>query len=166
MGASGRKRDRRKTVRALFPDDVLVQPLVALTKEAAIAELLNALAVAGRIPMQREKEVLDAILERERVATTGIGNGLAIPHGKTRWADRMGIAVGVSHQGLDFAARDGEPARVVVLTVSPPTATAEHLAVMRALATVAKEPKSVNRIAGIRDRRELLDFLETLELTP
>lgn len=143
-----------------------MQSLDAPAKEAAIASLLNALAVNGRIPIEREREVLESILQRERVASTGIGNGLAIPHAKSKWADRLGIAVGVSHAGIDFASIDGQPVRVVVLAVGPPSATAEHLAVMRALATVAKDGKRVQRLAAVRDRRELLAFLETVELNP
>lgn len=143
-----------------------MQSLDAPAKEAAIASLLNALAVNGRIPIEREREVLESILQRERVASTGIGNGLAIPHAKSRWADRLGIAVGVSHAGIDFGSIDGQPVRVVVLAVGPPSATAEHLAVMRALATVAKDGKRVQKLAAVRHRRELLAFLETLELNP
>ena len=165
MGAGGRRRDR-KTVRNLFPDDVIVQALDAETRDAAIAALLNALAVAGRIPIEREREVYETILQRERVATTAIGQGLAIPHGKSKWADRLGIAVGTSHAGIDFAALDGNPVHAVVLALSPPSATAEHLAVMRALATVAKDPRNVKRLAESRDRRELLAFLDSLEVTP
>lgn len=141
-----------------------MQPLDAQEKEAAIASLLNALAVNGRIPIEREREVLDAILQRERVASTGIGGGLAIPHAKSKWADRLGIAVGVSQAGIDFGAIDGQPVRVVVLAVGPPSATAEHLAVMRALATLAKDAKRMQKLAAIRDRRELLALLDTVEL--
>ncbi|MGQ0615023.1 MAG: PTS sugar transporter subunit IIA [Planctomycetaceae bacterium] len=161
--ATGSKRRDRNSLKDLFPHDLVVQHLRGATKEAVIAELLNALVVAGRVPLEREREVRDTILERERVASTGIGNGLAIPHGKTKHADRLGVAVGLSHQGIDFSSFDGNPVRVVVLAVCPPASSPEHLSLMRALATVAKDPDHAERLADSKDRRELLALLERLE---
>jgi len=152
------------TVKDLVPSDVLVQHLKATTKRAAIQELVNALAIHGVIDLSREREVLDAMLERERVASTGIGNGMAIPHGKNKHADRLGVAVGLSEEGIDFAAHDGQPAHVVVLWICPPAATPEHLALMRALAGVAREPDHTKRLAKARDRRQFLAVLGDIEV--
>ena len=154
------QRRKEKTVRDLIPSDVLVQPLVGTTREEAITELLNALVIHGVLDLQREKGVRESLLERERVASTGIGNGLAVPHAKSKYAERMGVAVGLSERGIDFGARDGEPARTVILWVCPPKATQEHLALMRALATLAQDPKMTARLAKSRDRKGFLAIVE------
>jgi mannitol/fructose-specific phosphotransferase system IIA component (Ntr-type) len=156
------ERRREKTVRDLIPSDVLVRPLQATTKEEAIAELLNALVIDGVLDLSREASVRDLLLEREKVASTGIGNGMAIPHAKNKFAERLGVAVGISDDGIDFAAHDGQYAHVVVLWICPPKETQAHLALMRALASVAQEEKVMWRLAGCKDKRSFLGILEEI----
>jgi PTS system fructose-specific IIC component len=150
---------RTRTVRDAVPHDVWVQPLKATDKERAITELLNVLVVHGVLPMEKEREVRESILERERVASTGIGNGVAIPHAKHKFADRLGLAVGLSHDGLDFGAHDGMDAYFVALWVCPPAATKEHLALMRGIATIAQDPNAAGQLQACRDKKGLLDVL-------
>lgn len=157
--AGPRKKDRR-TVRDLVPSDLLFHKLYCTTREDAIRELLNALVIHGVIEMDREDETRKAILERESVASTGIGHGIAMPHAKSKFADRFGLTVGISEDGIDFQAHDGSSARVIFLWVCPPAQTKEHLALMRALAAVAQDPDNTDRMAGCRDRRALLGLLE------
>ncbi|MHC4547856.1 MAG: PTS sugar transporter subunit IIA [Planctomycetota bacterium] len=161
---NGQRRRDTKTLRGLVPSDVLVQPLKGATREAAIGELLNALVIHGVLDLERETGVREALLQRERVASTGIGNGLAIPHAKSKFAERLGVAVGLSEAGVDFEAHDGEPAHVVVLWICPPRATQEHLALMRGLATLAQDPKMTARLAKCKDRRGFLALVEQIPL--
>jgi PTS system fructose-specific IIC component len=154
------ERRREKTVRDLLPSDVIVRRLKAETKEEAITELLNALVIDGVLDLSREASVRDSLLQREQVASTGIGNGMAIPHAKNKFAERLGVAVGISDQGLDFGAHDSQYAHVIVLWICPPKETQAHLALMRGLATVAQEEKVMWRLAGCKDKRTFLGFLE------
>ena len=164
--AQQKKRPRKetRTVRDLIPDDVSVRALKATTREQAIAELLNVLVIDGVLDLSREQGVLDSILEREQVASTGIGNGVAIPHAKSKFAERLGLAVGTSQEGIEFAAHDDIPVFFVALWVCPPSATKEHLAIMRALASVAKDPNLSGRLAGCRDRRDLFSILDEITI--
>lgn len=159
-------RRKGKNVRDLMPPDVFVQRLTADTKEAAIAELVNVLVIQGIEDLSREKATLDSILEREKVATTAIGNGVAIPHAKSKMADKFGVAVGLSEQGIDFGARDGEDVRVVFLWICPTKQTKEHLALMRALASVAQDEDSAAKLATTRDKKTLFRVLENIPLEP
>jgi PTS system fructose-specific IIC component len=154
------ERRREKTIRDIIPSDVLVRPLAATTKEEAITELLNALVIHGVLDLSREASVRDSLLQREQVASTGIGNGLAIPHAKNKFAERLGVAVGISDEGIDFAAHDGQFATVVVLWICPPKETQAHLALMRALAIVAQEEEVMWRLAGCKDKKSFLGILE------
>ncbi|MHC4731169.1 MAG: PTS sugar transporter subunit IIA, partial [Planctomycetota bacterium] len=110
--------------------------------------------------LSREASVRDSLLQREQVASTGIGNGMAIPHAKNKFAERLGVAVGISDEGIDFGAHDGQYAHVVVLWICPPRETQAHLALMRALASVAQEEKVMWRLAGCKDKRAFLGILE------
>lgn len=158
------RRKEKRTVRDLVPSDLWVTHLRATAREDAVAELLNVLAVHGVLDISRERTVLDAILEREKVASTGIGNGIAIPHAKSKFAERFGVSVGLSHEGVEFGAHDSIPAFVVVLWVCPPAATQEHLALMRGLATVAKDPNLAGTLSGARDKKHFLGILDEVEL--
>lgn len=158
---------RRKdpvTVRDLLPDDVTVQTLRASDRQAAIGELLNAIVIGGHIDLSREREVLQALLEREKVASTGIGNEFAFPHVKTRHADHLAVAVGFAPQGIDFAARDQRPVKVVLLAVGPTTETQAHLSLLRAFAALARREQGGDPLIALRDRKTLLSYLAEIRL--
>lgn len=155
-------RRKEKTVRDVVPPDLEVIRLKATNREEAIRELLSVLVAHDVIDLEREREIRDAILEREEVASTGIGNGVALPHGKSKHAKKFGVVFGVSEDGIDFGAHDSIPAFVIVLWVCEPRQVKEHLALMRGLATVARDPNRAGVLAGVRDRRSALDFLGTI----
>ena len=161
--AKRRDRPRTEKMRPLFPDDLIVHHVDSGDKEQSIGELLNNLVMAGRLDLSREREVRDQILQREKVASTGIGNGIAIPHCKSKWADKLGLCVGISQQGIDFDAHDSALVHVIMLWVCPPAATKQHLALMRAIAAIAKDPKESYRLADCKDRRSFLNALDNLE---
>src|SRR6187399_2458732 len=93
----------------LKPQNIKV-PLVAKTKADAIAELVQVLADSGEV--SDPKKVLDAVMEREATRTTGIGNGLAIPHGKCAGTGNLVMAIGKPGAPIDFQAIDGRPVQI------------------------------------------------------
>jgi fructose-specific phosphotransferase system IIA component len=116
----------------LKPENIKV-PLEATTKNAAIAELVHLLAVNGQVT--DEKKVLDSVLERESTRTTGIGNGLAIPHGKCAGTADLVMAIGKPAQPIDFQSIDGRPVSVIWMLTSPPDKTGPHI---HALARISR----------------------------
>jgi len=159
-------RKKEPTLKDLIPSDVLVQQLSAETKEEALGELLNALVIHGAADLSREGSLKEAFLEREKVASTGIGNGLAIPHIKNKFAERMAVGVGLSERGIDFGAHDGRPARVIVMWLCPPAETRAHLALMRGLAAMGRDEENVERLARTRDRRTFLAAADEIGVEP
>jgi len=111
--------------------------LRARTKRDAIAELVELLESAHGI--DSHGEVLDRVLRREAMMSTGIGNGVAIPHGKARRVDRMVAACGVSPDGIEFESVDGEPARLFILLVAPESGGALHVKVLANISRLLKE---------------------------
>ncbi|MFH1844574.1 MAG: PTS sugar transporter subunit IIA, partial [bacterium] len=94
-----------------------LQPdLQATTKEGVIRELVDLMARAGRVT--DADAAMKAVLEREAQLATGVGAGVAIPHGRTSAVKAMACAIGVKHQGIDFGSTDGEPTRIVVLVLT------------------------------------------------
>jgi len=108
-------------------------PLNATDKQAAIDELVDLLAEQGKIT--NAAEVKDAVWQRESTRTTGIGHGLAIPHGKVGQVDRLVMAIGRPAEPIDFKAIDGRPVSLIILLVSPADQTGPHI---QALATVSR----------------------------
>ena len=127
-------------------------------KREAIAELVQLLETAHGISSQGE--VLDRVLRREAMMSTGIGYGVAIPHGKARAADRMVAACAVSPEGVDFASDDGQPVYLMVLFVSPESATTQHVRALANLSRLMKE-ESVRR--SLREAPNVEAFLATLQ---
>jgi fructose-specific phosphotransferase system IIA component len=108
-------------------------PLVAKEKKAAIGELVTVLADAHEL--KDAALLLTSVLEREATRTTGIGNGLAIPHGKCTGVDHLVIAIGKPEAPIDFESIDGRPVNLIVLLASPPDQTGPHI---QALARISR----------------------------
>jgi mannitol/fructose-specific phosphotransferase system IIA component (Ntr-type) len=128
-------------------------PLQATDKTGVIAELIDVLAETGGLT--KRGAALDAVLKREEKSTTGIGYGLAIPHGKTDGCDRLVIAAGKPAQPVDFQSLDGRPVTFVVLLVSPPDQTGPHI---QALARIS-HLMNLERFRVAVDRAQTADHL-------
>ena len=129
----------------LKPANIIV-PLEAKTKNEAISALVSLLAANKEI--LDAKSVLDAVLERESTRTTGIGNGLAIPHGKCTGTAHLVMAIGKLSTPIDFQAIDGRPVSLVWLLTSPPDQTGPHihaLARISRLMTIDKFRQALNQ---------------------
>jgi fructose-specific phosphotransferase system IIA component len=135
----------------LKPQNIKV-PLVSTGKSDAIGELVQLLADNHEV--NDAKKVLDAVLEREATRTTGIGNGLAIPHGKCTGTDKLVMAIGRPTQPIDFQAIDGRPVNLIWLLTSPPDKTGPHihaLARISRLMTIDRFRQSLNEAQTPQD---------------
>ena len=113
--------------------DAVVPQLKATSKEDVIAELVEALATAGAIAKNSVKEVTKLVLDREAQATTGIGKGVALPHAKRKGIRKPIATIGLSAEGIDFAALDSKPVYSVLLLLSSPDNPDEHLQAMETI---------------------------------
>jgi nitrogen PTS system EIIA component len=121
--------------------------LAATDKKRVLAELSALLAEEAR--GVRDDDILDALEAREAVATTGIGGGIAIPHAKLRGVKRVVGAVGVSKDGIDFAAIDGAPVHVFVALLSPETGGAgDHLKILSRLSQLLRDAAFRGRLVS------------------
>lgn len=106
-------------------------------KESAIAELCQLLEKNTKI--KDAKEVIHSLMERERLGSTGIGQGVAIPHGKSASVDHLVAALGISRKGVNFDALDGEPVHLIFLLVAPHDSSGTHLKALARISRLLKD---------------------------
>ncbi len=131
----------------------IVAELKGTGKHEVLAELVEAL-VAARPALDRA-EVLRVLLERENLGSTGIGDGIAIPHGKLRNLESQLIAFGLSRKGVDFDAMDGKPARLFFLLIAPEEAVGVHLKTLARISKLLKVPSVRERLQAATDREQI-----------
>ncbi|MCM8758547.1 MAG: PTS sugar transporter subunit IIA [Candidatus Omnitrophica bacterium] len=106
-------------------------------KEAALEELLILLEKNGLL--QNRKQVLETLIEREKLGSTGIGQGIAVPHAKIDQVKDLVCALGISEKGVNFDALDGEPVYIIFLVLAPTGATGIHLKALAKIARLLKD---------------------------
>ncbi len=122
-------------------------PLGSRTKTDVLRELVNLVADPG--DAASASAILASVNERERVLSTGIGGGIAIPHGKIPHADQLVLAAGVSPGGIDFDALDGKPVHLFFLLIGPESASGAHVkALGRISRLLRREPLRAELVAS------------------
>ena len=141
----------------LTPDAIKV-PLKSTEKHAAVDELIDLLAEQELI--SDANQVKKVVWEREQQRTTGIGEGLAIPHGKCKCCKDLVMAVGKPVQPIDFGAVDNKPVQLIVLLASPPDKTADHI---QALGKVSRMMADVSTRKGAYSAQSAEELYELFE---
>ncbi|MFB3890789.1 MAG: PTS sugar transporter subunit IIA [Phycisphaerae bacterium] len=143
----------------LTPQRVKV-PLESTTRDGVIAELVDLLGIADKA--ERDK-VLAAVLERERIRTTGIGNGIALPHGKCAAVKELAMAVGKPAAPVDFQSVDGKPVTVIFLLVSPMDKTGPHIQALARISRLLSFDAVRHKINTAADAEQLFEAIKAQE---
>ena len=142
--------------------EAIAPSLKVNSKKQALHDLA---AQASRFVERDEREIFDTLLQRERLGSTGIGEGIAIPHGKLpKLAGLFGLFARLE-KPIDFEALDGEPVDMLFLLLAPEGAGADHLKALARIARMLREPGIHERIRAARDASALYAVL-TQEPTP
>ncbi len=136
-------------------------PLAAGDKRGVINELVDVLAAAGRVP--DPESLKHAVWTREQTRTTGIGHGLAIPHGKCAGMPALAMAIGKPARPMDFEAIDGQPVRLVVLLASPPDRTSDHIQALARVSRLMTLDQFRERIYAAQTAAEVFDLMKAHE---
>jgi fructose-specific phosphotransferase system IIA component len=145
----------------LLNSNAVTLRLKARTKREALVEMVELLEEAHGFKSQGE--ILMRVLAREAMMTTGIGNGIAIPHGKARSVDRMAAACAIVAEGIDFEADDGQPVYLIALFVSPENAAAMHVKVLANMSRLFKEESVRQKLRECRSPEAFLQALREAE---
>jgi len=118
-------------------EEAIVTELKGVEKQAVLLEMAEALASAGMI--KSVEEAVRVLLEREKLGSTGIGDGIAIPHGKLKNIEDIVIAFGRSSAGIDFDSMDGAPVHLVFLLLAPENSASSHLKALALISRLLKD---------------------------
>ncbi len=136
-------------------------PLTATDKKGVIHELVDLLADAKRVA--DPAALKDAVWTREQTRTTGIGHGLAIPHGKCTGMPSLAMAIGRPSKPMDFEAIDGQPVKLIVLLASPPDKTSDHIQALARISRLMMMDEFRERIYRATTGEEIFALLKSQE---
>lgn len=132
----------------LISPDAVIPALRANSKKQALQELA---VHAARVTGLDERAIFDTLLQRERLGSTGIGDGLAIPHGKPAGLTRLVGLFARLEKPIDFEALDGQPVDLIFLLLAPEGAGADHLKALARVARILRDPAVVANARASRD---------------
>jgi len=119
--------------------DAIEVDLQATKKKEMLEELIDKLAAAKKIKENAKEKILQAVLDREKLGSTGIGQGVAIPHAKTDKVAEIVCAFGASRKGVEFDALDGEKVYTIFLMIAPQDSAGMHLKVLAKISRLLKD---------------------------
>ena len=143
-------------LRTFLSPDAVAPALKVSSKKQALHELS---ALAGRLIDRNPHDIFEPLLQRERLGSTGIGDGIAIPHCKLPRLDRLFGLVARLDRPIDFDALDGQPVDILFLLLAPEGAGADHLKALARIARVLREPGIIDRLRAARDANALYAVL-------
>jgi nitrogen PTS system EIIA component len=140
----------------LVVPQAVVPALRVNSKKQALQELATrAAAMCGR----SDREVLEVLMQRERLGSTGIGSGIAIPHGKLAKLERLFGVFARLERPIDFEALDGQPVDLLFLLLAPEAAGADHLKALARVARLLRDPEIARKLRESRDAEALYAVL-------
>lgn len=141
----------------------IIDEIKATEKKAALRELVEVLKTTHDSETLKINEAVDALMKREKIGSTGIGQGVAVPHAKLDSLKNCLGAFGRSKGGIEFNAPDGEPVNFIFLVLSPFEKADVHIEALRCIAECAKRPNFRNfarQAKGVRDLWELMQEVD------
>ncbi len=143
--------------------DTILLDMEAGSKEEALEALVDLLVKGGKISPEDRESVLEVLKEREKLGSTGVGSGIAIPHGYSPCVPEVTLAVGVSRKGVDFDALDGKPVHIFFLLISPPKETLTHLKVLARIARFSRDRDFRKKLISADSAEEIFRIIKERE---
>lgn len=146
-----------KKLAEILSEETVKVSLVGSSRDEVIKELLELLDMSDNF--DDKKEIFKAVLEREHIMTTGVGNGIAIPHCKHDSCKDFALALGTTHDDIEFQAVDQNPVHIVFLLVGPKNAAGMHIKILSRITRILSNPEVRDRIKNINNATELYQCL-------
>ena len=145
----------------LLKEKYICLSLKEKSKNKVIAELVDLLAESGKL--EDKKNFYNAILKREKLGSTGIGNGVGIPHAKSAKVGGVIIAFARHNEGIDFGGLDGEKTYLFFILASPEKNVGSHLKILADISRLVKDKFIVERLKNALDKKEILKIIKIYE---
>jgi PTS system nitrogen regulatory IIA component len=137
--------------------DSIIESLEGAEKREVLEEMVADLC--AKVTGLNKEELLEVLLEREKLGSTGIGYGVAIPHGKMKDLKKILVSFARSKRGVDFQATDEKPVHLFFLIVAPENSTASHLKVLSDISRILKEGEFRKKLIGAGDKDEIYQII-------
>jgi PTS system nitrogen regulatory IIA component len=137
--------------------DTVSAELKGTNKREIINSLFDLIVKTGKV--KDPKAAFAAVMDRESKMSTGMENGIAIPHGKTDGVDELLAAVGISKTPIDFGSLDGKPSRIFIMTLSPSHKTGPHIQFLSEISKLLRNADQRNKVLAAEDSRAILQIL-------
>ncbi|MBU4311660.1 MAG: PTS sugar transporter subunit IIA [Candidatus Omnitrophica bacterium] len=141
-------------------EKAITADLKSQDKKAAIQELTDSLIKAGALKPRMKDDVVKVLLNREALGSTGIGQGVAIPHGKCEFIKELVGAFGVSKSGINFDSLDGEPAYIFFLLLAPIESSGPHLKALARISKLLKDKYFRDSLKKAESEKSLLKIIK------
>ena len=136
-------------------------PVENKNKEAVINELIDLLDAKGFFT--NRDGVLEAVMSRERMQSTGIGAGMAIPHGKSNDTKELVMAIGIADEPIEFESIDGKPVKIIFLLVSPATQTGLHIQALAAISRLMMNQEFKTKLENATSAEDVYELFNESE---
>jgi PTS system nitrogen regulatory IIA component len=136
----------------LISPEAIISSLKANSRKQALQEMADRAAFVSGIPA---RSIFDTVLQRERLGSTGVGGGIAIPHGKLVSIKKIFAVFARLDRPIDFESQDGVPVDLICMLIAPETAGADHLKALARVARMLREPHFVARLRSAKDESAL-----------
>lgn len=140
--------------------DAIIADLKSQDKKGVIEELVEP---AARISGVKQEDLVRILLERERLGSTGIGNGIGIPHGKFKGIDSLVLVFGLSRKGLDFDAIDHRPTHIFFMLITPENSTGLHLKILARISSLLKDNRFKDDLMTAADGEAVYAVIENAD---
>jgi PTS system nitrogen regulatory IIA component len=138
--------------------DAIVEDLKSTDKKGILKELVAQVAKTSDVS---EADLLNVLLDREQLGSTGIGGGIGIPHGKLKNLERVILGFGLSRAGVDFESMDGKPTHIFFLLVTPENETGLHLKMLARISRLLKKEPFKEQLMNAGSRDAIYDIIQT-----
>ena len=134
--------------------------LQAKDKEGVMREVVQLLVKAGEIKPADEEKIVPVLLAREALGSTGIGQGVGIPHGKSNVVRQLVGAFGISRRGVNFDSLDGETAQIFFLLLAPEDSAGPHLKALARISRLLKDRYFRDSLKGAKDEKQVIKIIQ------
>ncbi len=145
-------------IQDILDEKSIIPELKGRTKQQVLEELLDMILIIK--PQLDRNRLMGVLLERERLGSTGIGDGIAIPHGKTRDIDQLILSFGRSSEGVDFESMDGQPVHLFFLLVAPESCAGTHLRALARIARLLRNATVRRRLGSVQGRADIFQVIQ------
>ncbi|MCM8785133.1 MAG: PTS sugar transporter subunit IIA [Candidatus Omnitrophica bacterium] len=139
-------------------EDCIITNLKSRDKKSVLKEIIKMLEKNGYI--KDSEKILEAVMDREKLGSTGIGQGIAIPHVKTDQINEIICALGLSQTGVDFDSLDGEPVYIIFLVLAPTKSIGQHLKTLAKIARLLKDKVFRNALRNCKTPEEAIKIIK------